>query len=98
MTSTAAASFLDYCRLRTLEQTTLDTYGWALGHLEQHCPFLPDNHRVLLDTLARVRLGPDSRHNLERVLRTFYKWLAEGVWLAQRYGSSEARAPQAGTP
>ena len=77
-TEIAATSFLEYCRLRSLEPKTLDAYEWALNHLEQQCPSLPHDHRSIINALAAVKgLGPESKHDLERVLRTFFKWVRE---------------------
>ena len=73
-TRVAAASFLEYCRLRSLQPKTMEFYRWGLKHLAQHCRELPSHHRQLVSSLANPKLCQESRHDLERVLRRFFKW------------------------
>ena len=73
-TRVAAASFLEYCRLRSLQPKTIDFYRWGLKHLARHCHELPDHHRELMRPLANPSLCQESRHDLERVLRRFFRW------------------------
>ena len=32
-----STSFLEYCRLRSLQPKTIDFYRWGLKHLARHC-------------------------------------------------------------
>ena len=75
-TRVAVASFLEYCRLRSLQPKTLDFYRWGLKHLSRHCRELPDHHRELVGPFANPNLGQESRHDLERVLRRFFRWVS----------------------
>ena len=56
---------------------TLEFYRWGLDHLEARCPVLPEDHHPLLAVLANDRLGPESRYDLERALRRFFRWAAK---------------------
>ena len=76
-TSVAAASFLEFCRLRNLSPKTIESYKWALKHLRNYCSELPDDHRPLMHPLGNPNLGQESRHDLDRVLRRFFKWASD---------------------
>ena len=73
-TRAAAASFLDYCRLRSLGPNTLEFYRWGLEHLMRHLEELPTHHRQLVKPLTTPSLAQESRRDLERVLRRFFRW------------------------
>ena len=76
-TSLAAAAFLRFCVQLRRAPRTLDFYRWGLDHLEAGCPVLPEEHRPLLSVLANDRLNPESRYDLERALRRFFRWASK---------------------
>ena len=73
-TKIAAASFLEYCRLRKLSPKTIGNYRWAINRLAVKCRQLPQDHHDILAVLAADGLASESRHDLERVLRQFFGW------------------------
>ena len=73
-TTLAAASFLEYCRLRQLSPKTIGSYRWAINRLEAKCEELPQDHHDILEVLAADGLASESRRDLERVLRQFFGW------------------------
>ena len=89
-TRIAAASFLDYCRLRSLRPRTLEFYQWGLNHLALHCRHLPSHHRELVAPLANPNLGLESRYDLERVLRRFFGWIEKEYHLPNPMDSVES--------
>lgn len=72
-----AASFVEYQQLRSLSPRTVEFYQWGLSHLARICNELPDHRRDLLPVLSNARLSNESRYDLERVLRKFFRWAAE---------------------
>ena len=76
-TSIAAASFVEYCQLRSLSPRTMEFYRWGLKHLDAHCPDLPVCRRELLPVLANPSLNRESKYDLDRVLRRFFGWAAK---------------------
>ena len=75
-TRAAAASFLEYCRLRGLSPSTLAFYRWGLKALAEHCSELPEDHWKAMRPLGNPRLSQESKHDLDRVLRTFFRWVS----------------------
>ncbi len=71
-----AASFVEYQRLRSLSPRTVEFYQWGLNHLVKFHAELPVHHRELIPILAQPQLGRESRHDLARVLKKFFKWAA----------------------
>ena len=61
------------CQLKR-QPRTLEFYRWGLAHLEAGCAVLPEDHHPILAVLANDRLGPESRYDLERALRRFFRW------------------------
>ena len=72
--------FLSACEDRLLSSQTIRSYRWALRHLLMRyveLPTKPGQIRSLIETQA---LSPESKYDLWRVYRTFFRWLQrEGV-------------------
>ena len=73
-TAKAAAAFLVYCQYRDLRPKTMESYRWALRHLESHWEDLPTDSRQLLPVVGNRRLALESRRDLRRLLGRFFWW------------------------
>lgn len=68
--------FMKDCRYRGLVDRTLVSYGWALAKLEDRFKELPTKLDDLMYLIVDQDLSQESKHDMWRVLRRFYKWLA----------------------
>ena len=75
-TEKAVELFLRDCRYRGLVDRTLVSYGWALAKLEARFEELPTKPDDLMYLIVDQDLSQESKHDMWRVLRRIYKWLA----------------------
>jgi len=68
--------FLKHCRYRGLADGTLVGYAWALAKLADRYDELPTKLDELMVLIIDQDLGQESKHDMWRVLRRFYKWLS----------------------
>ena len=66
--------YLDECESRGLSPKTLEQRRWALQRLIFECPNLPSSDAELLPVLSDTELAIESRRDLEKCLRTFFRW------------------------
>ena len=66
--------YLDECESRGLSPKTLEQRRWALQRLIRSCPDLPTGDAELLPVLSDTDLAFESRRDLEKCLRTFFRW------------------------
>ena len=66
--------YLDECESRGLSPKTLEQRRWALQRLITHCPDWPTGDAELLPVLNDTDLAFESRRDLEKCLRTFFRW------------------------
>ena len=71
----AVSAYLTQCRYRGLSPKTIVSYRWALRKLLVRHGTPPTHREELLELIADPALGPTSRRDLWRMLRTFYRWL-----------------------
>jgi len=66
--------FMDHCRYRDLSPATLTGYRWALGKLQGTHEKLPRKPDVLMRLITFEDLASESKHDLWRAYRRFYRW------------------------
>jgi len=76
-TPEAIDAFVTNCRARNLRPKSVSAYVWALAYI-RHFEELPTEPYEIEMVLAATagRLGSESRFDLWRRLRTFFRWLA----------------------
>ena len=74
-TRVAIKGFLTAARYRGLAPKTISAYSWALDKLARAQETLPTRPEQLMELISDKDLAPTSRHDLRRVLRTFYRWI-----------------------
>jgi len=72
--SDVVGKYLQECAGRGLARSTIAGYTWGLGKLRICCRTLPPTHQQLAQVLGDKTLGGESRHDLRRVLETFFRW------------------------
>ena len=75
-TDRAVELFMKDCRYRGLAESTLVGYAWALAKLAARFEELPTKADDLMVLIVDQDLGQESKHDMWRVLRRFYKWLS----------------------
>ena len=74
-TTDLVSQFLGECGVRGLSPATVEQYNWAFPRLLAHCPEMPDSGQKLLPVLqGSLKLAPESRRDLLKCLRTFFRW------------------------
>lgn len=73
-TQRLVAAYLEDCRSRSLAPKTIDGYEWALKRLSDAFPKLPTNPQDLRSLINTDELSSESRFNLWRIFKRFYKW------------------------
>ena len=73
-TAELVQEFLAVCRRRQLSPKTLEFYQWSLDKLVRHCPGWPTSAEQVAAAWASPTLGPVSRCDVERGVRTFLFW------------------------
>lgn len=73
--TTATDRFLDECRYRGLSPATITAYTWALAKLTTAHPSLPRTPEPLMRLITFAQLAPESKRDLWRMLRRFYRWV-----------------------
>ena len=74
-TTDLVSQFLGECGVRGLSPATVEQYNWAFSRLLAHCPEMPDSGQELLPVLqGSLELAPESRRDLLKCLRTFFRW------------------------
>ncbi len=73
-TSDAIAEFIEHCELRNLAEPTIDIYRWGLSKLSDLAD-VPTSPAVLRRLVADCDLADESRFDVWRILRMFYRWL-----------------------
>ena len=68
--------FLTECKLRGLTTATTLQYRWALNRLHHHCPELPCGGFDLLPIIGDESLQMESRHDVLKCLKVFFRWAA----------------------
>ena len=71
----AVEEYLESCEFRNLSPSTIRTYRWALKRFMEHGDELPASAREVQHILAAPGLSDDTRHDLWRAAKTFYRWL-----------------------
>ena len=66
--------YLGECESRGLSPKTLEQRRWALQRLITSCPDWPTGDAELLPVLSDTDLAIESRRDLEKCLRTFFRW------------------------
>ena len=66
--------FLAECEWRGLARATLAQYRWALDGLAATCPRAPETVTELMPALERGGLGLESRRDLVKCVRRFFRW------------------------
>ena len=74
-TEDAISEYIEGCAYRNLSPSTIRTYRWALGRLLEHGDDLPTSARDVQQILASPDASDDTRHDLWRATKTFYRWL-----------------------
>ena len=69
--------YLGECESRGLSPKTLEQRRWALGRLVAHCPELPSGDTDLLPVLSNTGLASESLRDLDKCLRTFFRWASK---------------------
>lgn len=75
-TDKAVEAFMKGCRYRGLAKSTLASYGWALAKLQASYDELPTDVEELTYFIGDQDLTQESKHDMWRILRQLYKWLA----------------------
>ena len=74
-TADLISEYLGECEARGLSKFTTGQYRWALSQLSTRCPEVPLGGSDLLRVFAGVtHLEQESRRDLLKCLRTFFKW------------------------
>lgn len=81
-TDDLVTQFITDCRRRGLTLATQAGYLWALDRLISECPDLPRTPWELAPVLDDPGLAQESRRQLLKVLRIFYRWCV------QEYGAA----------
>ena len=81
-TSKAVSDYLVECEARGLAKSTIDQYRWALGRMVKKSRGIPRRGRQLLPILADSSLSLESRKDLIKCWRTFFKWYVRQDWPA----------------
>ncbi|MCI0441363.1 MAG: tyrosine-type recombinase/integrase [Chloroflexi bacterium] len=83
--------FLRECELRGLSPKTLEAYRWATGKLLAKYQSLPTDSLELMELIgSQKQLGDESRYDLWRVLRRFYRWASKALKLPNPMEDVEA--------
>ncbi len=69
--------YLDECDRRGLSPKTLEQRRWALQRLITSCPDWPTDDAELLPVLSDTDLAFESRRDLEKCLKTFFRWASK---------------------
>ena len=69
--------YLDECERRGLSPKTLEQRRWALGRLVVHCPEVPSGETDLLPVFSDTGLALESLRDLDKCLRTFFRWASK---------------------
>ena len=83
-TSKAVSDYLVECEARGLAKSTIDQYRWALGRMVNNSRGIPRRGKQLLPILADSSLSLESRKDLIKCWRTFFKWYVRQDWPAGR--------------
>ena len=83
-TSKAVSDYLVECEARGLARATVDHYRWALRRLVTNRRGIPRRGKDLLPVLADQSLSFESRRDLIKCWRTFFKWYVRQDWLNNR--------------
>ena len=70
-TIAVVAEYLVSCRAGALSETTIVGYEWGLAYLPER---LPATAQQLEHTLATIDLAPESKIDMWRIWRTFFRW------------------------
>ena len=97
-TATLVDEFLD--DWSGLADATRASYRWALERLASACPDLPQTRRELRPVFDMLKpngepLQPESQRHLRRVLRIFYRWVADAYGLPNAAAQLRPIAPDA---
>ena len=76
-TDDLVTQFITDCRRRELTLATQAGYLWALDRLIRECPDLPRTPWELAPVLDDPGLAQESRRQLLKVLRIFYRWCVQ---------------------
>ena len=76
-TADLVAQYLGECRARGLKTSTIRQNQWALARLTDHFPGLPCETEELFIVFDDPGLGPESRQDLRKCLKTFFVWAGE---------------------
>ena len=80
VTAVLVDGFLPECEWRGLARATVEQYRWALKGLVVECPRVPPSVVELLAALDRRGLALESRRDLFKCVRRFFRWVE------RRYG------------
>ena len=87
-TATAVDDFLRFCEQRNLSAKTVGSYRWALDRLSAFAD-LPTKPSELQLVIGEDGLAGESRFDLWRRLRTFYRWAEDRGWVTNAMNSVE---------
>ncbi len=80
-TSDTVKEFLQECTARALAPATIEQYRWSLKRLDAECSDVPHRGRDLLPVLGDPVLAPESRKDLAKCLKTFFRWCVRRGYL-----------------
>ena len=72
----AISEYIENCVYRNLSPSTIKTYRWALWRFVENGDELPSSAKEIQHVLSAPHLSDDTRHDLWRAAKTFYRWLA----------------------
>ena len=75
-TTRAVDRFDEYCRISGLRPTTITHHRWALAKLARAHVNLPRKPDAMMRLIAFQDLADESKHDLWRAYRRFYKWVS----------------------
>ena len=79
-TSEAVSGYLVECEARGLAESTIEQYRWALGRMVANCGGIPRTGKRLLVAWGGSSLSLESRKDLRKCWRTFFKWYGRQAW------------------
>ena len=83
-TSKAVSDYLVECEARGLARSTISQYEWALTRVVSRCGGIPQTGKRLLPALADAKLSAESRKDLLKCWRTFFRWYERQEWPGHR--------------
>ena len=83
-TSKAVSVYLMGCEARGLAKATVDQYRWALLRMVADCRGIPKRGKNLLPALADQSLSQETRNDLIKCWRTFFRCYVRQDWPSNR--------------